>query len=393
MSDSPSGRKWSRLENGLYVPVGMDASGLGAGSAGWTYQGEWTPSRRTGNVIADVVPYVIGATPLLVPLLAIGMLGDPAVMRAVLWQGNLAALFVAMVQELLPLVVASAIFTVVYRTSGRQRFRAAAASMLVGAGLLLVFTSLPLAIMQCGILVAFLLLARPKEREWLRSRRRTFALAIVLIASLVGGYAWAVAQDSPWQSRTWEVLRARALYGLPREVAVQKSGEVTIYYLVASDDRQTTTITGYPNNVAVISIRTDDIVARLPCRAKQQGSARSIADMVLAPQQRGGTPYCGDLAECLRTTAGDITQTTAINRCTQRASGLPSNAFPLDPSAADQQRRPGYATPREEGGRVDLEALVEGKRRSIRLELGPRDYVAMSCHKRTPVQVREALHL
>jgi hypothetical protein len=48
----------------------------------------------------------------------------------------------------------------------------------------------------------------------------------------------------------------------------------------------------------------------------------------------------------------------------------------------------------QEGGRVDIDALVEGKKRSIRLELGPRDYdVAVSCHKRTPVQVRGVLHL
>lgn len=47
----------------------------------------------------------------------------------------------------------------------------------------------------------------------------------------------------------------------------------------------------------------------------------------------------------------------------------------------------------ESGGRVNVHALIDGVRKTIRLELGPDHYaVAVACHKRTPVLVRGILH-
>ena len=49
---------------------------------------------------------------------------------------------------------------------------------------------------------------------------------------------------------------------------------------------------------------------------------------------------------------------------------------------------------RAEGGRVDIDALVEGRKRSVRLQLDARHYeIARMCHKRQPVVVRGVLHL
>jgi len=47
----------------------------------------------------------------------------------------------------------------------------------------------------------------------------------------------------------------------------------------------------------------------------------------------------------------------------------------------------------EEGGRVIIHALIDGRRQTIRLELNPSQYeIAVACHKHTPVLVRGVLH-
>jgi len=78
-------------------------------------------------------------------------------------------------------------------------------------------------------------------------------------------------------------------------VAVGRDGTVRVYYLVASDDRLTTVITGNPK--PVVSLRTDDIAVRLPCRGRATGAGRSPYGLLFG--EHGGTAYCAELAGCL----------------------------------------------------------------------------------------------
>jgi hypothetical protein len=132
-------------------------------------------------------------------------------------------------------------------------------------------------------------------------------------ATAFGVWLWG---PGGWSSVS-DVVAARTLYALPREVAVREDGSVSVYYLVASEERVTTVIGG---TRAVTSISTDQIAVRLPCRHHATGTSRSLYSLVFGEQ--GGTAYCGELAHCLETvpdaTARDDPPT--IDTCVRRAS-------------------------------------------------------------------------
>jgi hypothetical protein len=270
MNGSEPDGTWQRTGTGLFVPVGTDTP---------------APSGAHG-IAADLTPYLIGAVPLLVPVLAFVVVGDPAILRVLLWHANLVALFVAMVPAFLPLAVAAVVFLIALRLAGRGNPRVAAVPALAVAGLLLFFAPIALAIPQLAVIGALLVLLWTRTRRPLRRR-------LLLAAAAVGGVAAITVAMAGTGLR--EAVLARTLYGLPREVAVESNGTVWAYYLVATDDRTTTILTGDP--LGVRAIRTADIAVRIPCQGVETGVRQSAASVLF--RTRSGTPGCLPLADCL----------------------------------------------------------------------------------------------
>jgi hypothetical protein len=289
--------EWVQRASGLFEPARAGRPSEAAGETG-------------DGPKLDPVPYVITAVPFLVPLVAISLLEDPAVLRVLLWQGNLIAIFVAMLQAFLPLLIAPAVFVTIDRYLVPHVFRTATVPALAVAGALLIFTPLNAAIVEFGLLAAFFALVRLRGSS--RARRHTVT-AVAVAATAFGVWLWG---PGGWSSVS-DVVAARTLYALPREVAVREDGSVSVYYLVASEERVTTVIGG---TRAVTSISTDQIAVRLPCRHHATGTSRSLYSLVFGEQ--GGTAYCGELAHCLETvpdaTARDDPPT--IDTCVRRAS-------------------------------------------------------------------------
>lgn len=317
--------RWLRSSTGLYVPDDVDPP-TGSRTQPGVAQDSRPPTRRVATRRAEILtghalPYLVGALPLLMPLLAASVFGDRAVLRVLLWQGNLVALFVGMLQGFAPTVVGSITFLVSRRILDHRNHRAAAVMAALAASPFLAFTSVVLAVVQSAALVALLIASSPRSEGWFGRLRGPTVAVFVLVGTMTGGYLWSSTVDP--LDTAFSVLRGRAFDALPREVAVEMNGSVTVYYFVASDDKVITAIAGYPNAVAVISINVNNIVFRLPCRDRQRGVSRSLADLVLPSEQRGGTAFCGDLAECLQTLTLDALRSgTAVEPCVQRASGI-----------------------------------------------------------------------
>jgi hypothetical protein len=288
-------RVWIRRISGLFVPIDVARLPLAA--------------RAKASKI-DLMPYAISTAPLLVPVVAISISGDPAILRVLLSQGDLVALFIGIMLTFLPLVVGSVVFVVIDQLSVSKKPRVVA---LAAASLLLIFTPVSLALVEFSLLAAFFTLIRPNRDKWFgRHRSLVVAAILVLGATTFGGFLWGRNASSISGS-----VAVGALYGLPREVAVEKDGEVWVYYLVASDDRFTTIITGNPK--AVFSIGSDDIAVRLPCRHRDSGSDRSLFS--LSVREQGGTAYCEDLATCLISEPQPDERYTrpVVDRCVRQA--------------------------------------------------------------------------
>lgn len=311
MIDPEQERDWERHTSGLFVPL---------------KRGRSTPNSNTNNSTQDdtinesrpdVVSYTISAIPLFVPLVAITILGDPTILRVLLWQSNLVALFIGMLQTFLPLVAGSALFVIVSRFAPKSRYRLATAFAIATASLLLIFTPVNLAVIELGLLAAMFVLLHIRHHGK-RESRATFAIAavIILATATIGAYQWRDKLSSLPGS-----LTARALYGLPREVALETDGSVWAYYLVESNERYTTVITGNPT--AVLNLRTEDVAMRMPCRNYYRGTSRSLFSLLTG--ERGlGTAWCGDLAECFRAVAQPTSriQPATIDKCIREATHL-----------------------------------------------------------------------
>lgn len=296
MSDPSFGITWRRAASGLWLP-----SGLGEVAS--------PPAR---SVAQDAAPYLIATVPVLAPLLTIVVLGDPAILRVLLMRGNLTSLFIGLLQPFLPVVIGSVLFLAVYRLS-RGNIGLAAISALVITSLLLLFVPIVMVIIEIGFVAALLLLLWPTGRRQ-RWRRNVFvAGAAVLVIGAIGtSTLWWISM--PDKSSVLQLLSSRTLNALPREVSIEKDGAVGIHYLIAADERITTVITGSPTTVR--NIKTTDIAIRLPCRHRERLIERTPASLIFRLRDIG-TPYCENLAVCLRSVPSIITRVekAVMERC------------------------------------------------------------------------------
>ncbi|MFC6023808.1 hypothetical protein ACFP2T_47610 [Plantactinospora solaniradicis] len=273
-----------------------------------------TPAEEVGTRSFDLLSYALGVVPLLVPIVAITLMGDPAVLRVVLWQGNLVALFIATLQPFLPLVLGVTTFVVV-RRSLRKSLRSAALLSIPPALALLFFVPVGLALVELGIAAALW------TAVWWHGHgqpvRRPYLIAGLVLA-LCGTVAPVLLLWNHGMQTGSQLIAPRTLYGLPREVAVEKDGTVWVYYLVSSDERFTTVITGTPRGVR--NIRTQDVTDRLPCRHRESTAGRSLHGHLVG-EANGGTAYCGDLASCLRAVPQPTArhERTVIDGCIREA--------------------------------------------------------------------------
>jgi hypothetical protein len=99
---------------------------------------------------------------------------------------------------------------------------------------------------------------------------------------------------------------------------VQADGEVWVYYLVGVDDQTITTITVNPLQVRTLQMK--DTPVRVACQHHSHGPARTLLGVLLP--DRGGTPWCEDLAACLRAIpqASDRAGNPAIDGCLEAAT-------------------------------------------------------------------------
>lgn len=281
---------WERRATGLFVPVGGHRSPAAV---------QVPPAERFDPA------YVAGAIPLLMPLLGVLMIGDVAVLRVLLSQGHLVELFLAQMWPFLPTLIGSALYLTGTRLASPTNRRIVVISTVLAGALLLPLVPLAFAAAQLVILALVVLAARSRQPMWLVPLGIGIALLAIGAVAQVPGVT--------------DVARSRALYGLPREVAVKADGTVWIYYLVAVDDHTITAITANP--VAVGNFRVEDTPVRLACQHHSRGLSRSLVS-VIRPY-RGGTAWCGDLADCLSALPepNDRSSNEAINRC-MKAAGV-----------------------------------------------------------------------
>lgn len=276
-----------------------------------------SPARDgTGALLDDLAPVIVGAVPLLVPLLALAAMGDPAILQVLLWRGSLPALFAAMLIGLLPLVVGSIVFLAVRRVAGRRRFRVAAVNALLAATTAMPFTPIIMAVAQLTLLAALFAALWPRRGPGRRIAWRLVAAVGALLITFTAGYHSWPGAGTP--AAVPKAATSRVLYALPREVVIDDSN-ARAYYVVAVDESFTTVITGYPAEVR--SIRNDTIDARVPCRHREQGGERTLASFLKSDVRATGTPYCEPLVGCLGTvpSAPQRYSTAVLESCIRQA--------------------------------------------------------------------------
>ncbi|MFG1993095.1 hypothetical protein ACGFJ7_24265 [Actinoplanes sp. NPDC048988] len=210
----------------------------------------------------------------------------------------------------LPTLIGVVLYLAGTRLVGPTHRRAVAVSAVVLGALLRPFVPMTYATVQLLLLAVVVLAATACRPLW-------------FVAALIGAVLVTVGAVAQMRELR-EVAQSYALYGLPREVAVQVGGEVTIYYLVAVDDQTITAITVNP--AAVCGFRAEGTSVRLACQHHSRGASRSLISVVLP--YRGGTAWCGDLAACLRAEPAPAERggKAVVERCRKAATVAPSTA-------------------------------------------------------------------
>jgi hypothetical protein len=253
----------------------------------------------TDSIAAEVTPYVLGAVPLLVPLLLLSAFSDAAVFQTLLWRGNLVALFLGMLPLFLPLLAAGVTYVLVRRFRTDDERRAVKRALLAGASML-PFVPINMALLQLALLPLSLALL-PRGRLWVRVVCAAGATLLTLFGVALGVAHW---QDNrgPWQQALGRLTVGRVLKALPEEVIKEQGGEPYSVYVVQVDDGGVTVVTHYP---AQVQILPHNNLERHACDGKERFTEHSIVSLVarstIGSVANGATPKCTDLIDQLKT--------------------------------------------------------------------------------------------
>jgi hypothetical protein len=247
-----------------------------------------------------VAQYIVAAIPVLLPLIFLSSVGDPAVLRVLLWKGNIAVLFISVVPAMLPLLAGSLTFLFAYHLAKHDKYRSARRGATIASLLAWLFGPVGLASTQTLAFLGMLFILDPRRRG-LRARIKVVTISAIAVIALSATFV--VAANS-WDYRKIgldavpRAITGRILYGLPQEVVVEEDGRVGYYYVVGVDDLDVTVITGYPNSVRYIKNST--IVGRIACRRQVHFNEIRVLDEIWNSGRTGDTPYCESVAACIR---------------------------------------------------------------------------------------------
>ncbi|WP_306214873.1 hypothetical protein [Actinoplanes sp. RD1] len=254
-------------------------------------------------------PYLIGALPLLVPALVLGLFGDSAVLKTLLWRGNLVALSVALLPSLLPLIAAGVLYALLFRS--RRVSYGRSAWLVLGAGALFsLVVPITFALFQLSVLAALLLFLRIRRR-WLAGGVALALVVVVLSVNVtISGRAWGYSASLEALPR---FAIGRLVSELPQEVVVEAGGTANAHYIVGVDDTAMTVITGAPARVRTLA--NAGVVARAACQYRPRLNDRSVLSFLVPAAN--ATPYCEAVVACFekRERGDEDAVRAALRRC------------------------------------------------------------------------------
>ncbi|MDG4839035.1 hypothetical protein O7631_21165 [Micromonospora sp. WMMD967] len=243
---------------------------------------------------SDLLPTIGALVPPLIIVLTFGMLDQPAVLHALLQQGNPVILAVALIPLVLPLVGAALTYLGLHRWTSWTTRQAGWTAIAVGATLSF-FIPLNYVAPQLGLLsLAFAAVA---------TRRRRFrALAVALIALLTVIITTAVVTSrtqrfasTPDGDYLQRITVGRLLDGLVRLNIDDGEGQRSVLLVGSSEDYATVITADHPPVVEHVSA---DVIAKAsPCQLRPTPLQRSLFSLVTrgsaaTDADRGGTPDC-----------------------------------------------------------------------------------------------------
>ncbi|MEU7946423.1 hypothetical protein AB0C50_17240 [Micromonospora taraxaci] len=243
---------------------------------------------------SDLLPTIGALVPPLIIVLTFGMLDQPAVLHALLQQGNPVILAVALIPLVLPLLGATLTYLGLHRWTSWTTRQAGWTAIAVGS-MLSFFIPLNYVAPQLGLLsLAFAAVA---------TRRRRFrALAVAIIALLTVTITMIVATSKTQRfASTTEgdylqrITVGRLLDGLVR-LNIDDGNQRRSVLLVGSSEDYATVITA--DHPPVVEHLSTDVIAKAsPCQLRPDPLQRSLFSLVTrgsaaTDAHRGGTPDC-----------------------------------------------------------------------------------------------------
>ncbi|MEU4162645.1 hypothetical protein [Actinoplanes sp. NPDC026670] len=238
------------------------------------------------GLFQELLPFLLGAVPVLVPLVAIGLFADSAVAAAVLWQGGLSALFLAMVPSLLPMVAGGSILVMRHVLGGPAWWRKVALTVTL---LLLTVVPMSFAIVQAIVVSA----------TGMTSIRRRLAKAPAVLqggAVVCGTVVLIVVCAGAWPGLQTAAI-GRIIAGIPAEMIVYNDSMVrqpARVHVIQVDEQFTTVLDGNPPHVVTIPNRL--ISVRVACQyPRTEWNHRSVIEIVrdLLSDGPPATMVCG----------------------------------------------------------------------------------------------------
>ncbi|WP_433269451.1 hypothetical protein ACQPWR_12320 [Micromonospora vinacea] len=241
----------------------------------------------------DILPTIGALTPPLIIVLTFGMLDQPAILRALLQQGNPVILAAALIPLVLPLLGAVFTYYGLRRWSSWTARRTGWTAIALGS-MLSIFVPLNYVAPQLGVLsLAFAVVA-------IRRRRfRALAAALIVLLTITATLVVLTSRDqrfasSPAREYFQRITVGRLLDGLVRLNIDDGSKQRSVMLVGSTDDYATVIASGYPPRVEHIA--TDIIAKGSPCQLRPTPLQRSLFSLATQSSPtdatRGGTPDC-----------------------------------------------------------------------------------------------------
>jgi hypothetical protein len=246
---------------------------------------EGSPSPQLAE---ELRPFLLGAIPALIPLASMSLFADQAVISAILWQGNVSALFLALVPLLLPMIAGGAVLVL------RSWFKGGTVWVFIAFFVtcaLLAQVPIAFALFQGSIVLAGAAMRLTRHRiAWIgRSLLAIAGLAAIFSVTFVGLVR---SEDKGLWSGLARTVAGRAISGIPVEVITYREGsriEENRVSVVNVDEEYITALDLNPPTV--ITISNDSVVSRVPCQPREEGWQRSPIEIGFHSETTG-TKIC-----------------------------------------------------------------------------------------------------